>query len=357
MIRIGIVGCGAIARHAHLPAWRDTPNVEVVALCDRDAAAMAALAKRHGLACRTHASLAEMLAAGGIDALDICTPGHLHYEHACAGLRAGCHVLVEKPPVMSVAQAESLLQLAAAADRKVGAIFNFRYYDILQEARQAVDAGLLGRITKIHVVHHGNNIYGESPFLWNERESRYLLYDFGIHFLDAMIFLAGPVQRVVHVWARESPYTGETTDLTVQLEFASGAVGSFEITADFTLHSSHLTHINVYGTGMDMFVRKFPPSVRLVAGIHNPLEGLWSECRAVAGIARRLLSGRFLRWRNVSHARVFQLFAGWLEGRGDYPMKLADCMPTIRLLEDIRARIPAYADPIAHPAENGNPPP
>ena len=343
MIKIGIVGCGAITRHAHLPAWLANPAVQVVALCDRDEAAIGKLVKRHQLHCKTYTNLEDMVASGEIEVLDICTPGHFHFQHALVGLKGGCHVLVEKPPVMSVAQAEELLNVSRETGRKIGAIFNFRYYDIMQEARSAVDTGLIGKITKIHVVHHGNNIYAESPFLWDEKVSKYLLYDFGIHFLDAMIYLAGPVKKVVKVWARESVYSGETTDIYALMEFENGAIGTFEITADFTLHSSHLTHITVFGTAMDMFVRKFPPTVRLVAGIHNPVDLLLSECKAIYGIARRILSGRFLRWRNISHERVFRLYADWLVGKADYPMKLEDCMGTLRLLEEIAAAIPAYA--------------
>lgn len=351
MIKVGIVGCGAITRHAHIPAWLRQPGVKVVALCDTHEKVMEALVKRYRLACRTFTSLDRMLAEQAIDVLDVCTPGHLHFDHASKGLEAGCHVLVEKPPVMSIREAEKLIALSCAMKKKIGAIFNFRYYDIIQEARHAVESGLVGSITKINVVHHGNNIYGESPFLWDERRSKYLLYDFGIHFLDAMIFLAGPVRRLVKVCARRSPYTGETTDLQVLLEFESGATGTFEITADFTLHSSHLTQFSVFGTAMDMFVRKFPPSVRLVAGIANPVDILLSEAKTIAGVVYKLLSGKFLRWRNISHERVFRLFIDWVEERDEYPMALAGCLPTMRLLEEIAAQVPAYAETVE--AEKG----
>jgi predicted dehydrogenase len=343
MINIGIIGCGAITRHAHLPAWLGNPAVRVVGLCDQNEAAMAMLVNRHHLDCKTHTRLEDMLSGSQVDVLDICTPGHLHYEHAYAGLQAGCHILIEKPPVMSLVQAEDLLNLGQTVNRKVGTILNFRYYDIMQEAKKAIDSGLVGNITKVALVHHAGNIYSENAFLWNERESKYLLYDFGIHFLDAMIFLAGPVKKVEHVWARTSVYSGETTDLHVLWEYESGAIGSFEITCDFTLHSSHITHVTVFGTGMDMFIRRFPASVRLAAGIHNPFEILVSECRAIWRIASKLLTGKYLRWRNISHERVFALYTDWLEGKGEYPMKLSDCMATLRLLDEIEAMIPAYS--------------
>jgi predicted dehydrogenase len=343
MIRVGLIGCGAIARHSHVPAWLKNSHATVVALCDVDRSAMETLRTQNRLDCTLHHSVSELLAASSPDVVDICTPGHLHFEQAAEALEAGAHVLIEKPPTLSLADAETLIRLGQARGRCVGGILNLREYDILREAKQAIDAGLLGKVTKVEVIHHGGNVYAESPALWNEVESKYLLYDFGIHFIDAMIFLGGPVKRVVHVWPRRSAFTGETTDLHVLLEFESGALGSFEITADYTLHSSHVTRIDVFGTAMDLFVRRFPPSVRLAAGIHNPLEILAEEAKAIWRIVGKVLTGDYLRWRNISHQRVIDAYVDWVRGCGQYTMRLEDCLPTMRVLAEVEAQIPAYA--------------
>ena len=342
MIRVALIGCGAIARHSHIPAWKSIPQARLVALCDQSLDTAQSLQKRFGLDCRLYENLEETLVTEKPDVLDICTPGHLHFEHAFAGLSAGTNVLVEKPPVMSVEEADILLELAESKQRKIGAVFNFRYYDVIQEAKKAIDAGLVGKVTKIHVIHHANNVYAESPYLWDERRSKYLLYDFGIHFIDAMLFLGGPVEEILYVLPTQSEYSGETTDLLVVFRFESGAIGTFEITADFTRHSSHQTRIDICGTAMDMFVRRFPPSVRLAAGIQNPIDILFEEIKADWRIASKILTRQYLRWRNISHERVIGLYVDWLLGNAQYPMSLVDCMPTLRVLRDLEKAIPAY---------------
>lgn len=342
MIRVALVGCGAVARHAHVPAWLSREEVRLVAVCDPNADAAEEIKRRYRLDCSIYSNLEDMLAATEPDVLDVCTPGYLHYEHALAGLKANANVLVEKPPAMSLAEAEELITRAKEVNRKLGAIFNFRYYDLMVEAKRAISDGLVGEVTKVHVLHHAKNVYGESPFLWDEKKSKYLLYEFGIHFLDAMVYLAGPVEEILYVLPTRSKYTGETTDLCTVFKFASGALGYFEITADFTRHSSSVTYLHVYGTAMDLFIRRFPPSLRLAAGLPNPVDILRNECKAIGGIISKILLGKYVSWRNVSHKRVVDLYVDWLLGKGDYPMKLSDCTATLWLLSELEKRIPAY---------------
>ena len=111
-IRVVIVGCGNIARHAHVPAWLANPAVEIVGLCDPDIGAVRQITERYGLKCHLGHDLDSTLSAIQPDVLDICTPGFLHVAQAMQALNAGCHVLVEKPPAASLAEAKNLADLA-----------------------------------------------------------------------------------------------------------------------------------------------------------------------------------------------------------------------------------------------------
>ncbi len=352
MNKIGIIGCGAVARRSHIPAWQACSNIEIAALCDPNTEATAEVVQRHSLKCECFTSLDELLERSDVEVVDICTPGFMHYEQAKQCLLAGKHVLVEKPPVMRVEQAEELIDIADAADLKLAAIFNFRYHDIMMAAKKHLDKGIIGDVAKISVVHHAGNIYAEAPWLWEERKSKYLLYDFGIHFLDAAIYICGPHAEVVSVVALPCESTGETTDLHIIIRFENGAVGTFEFTSDFTKHSSSQTIISVYGTAMDMFMRRFPAMVRVTAGIPNPFEVVHSEIKALWGILWKIMSGKYLAWRNVTHARILKLYANWLDGGADYPLDMKSCLPTLRLLRDIEREVPAYReDENTHPGE------
>src|SRR5439155_25195904 len=95
-IRVGVIGAGAIAQVAHLPALRRMAGVEVVAICDND------IAKARGLAGHfevrdSYDDIEDVLRYASVDAVVICTPNHLHEIHAMAALAAGAHVLCARP--------------------------------------------------------------------------------------------------------------------------------------------------------------------------------------------------------------------------------------------------------------------
>ena len=342
-LRIAVVGCGAIARHAHVPGWLANEEARIVALCDPDAAAVDVIKERHKLPCAVYSSIEELLAREAMDVVDVCTPGHLHVEHVRQALEAGHHVLLEKPPVTSLASAKELIELARSHDRKVGAIFNYRYRDLVMQLKRVIDDGVLGKPVKVHIRHHGPLIFTDAPWLWNEKRSKYLVWEFGIHFVDLLVHLLGPPARVLQVLPFEHPTLGHTTDLEVCVAFGNDTVGRLEITSDSTRHSTSMTTVEVYGTGMDAFVRWFPPMLRITSGQLTPMEAIGGELKAAWTIGHKLLRGTFVRDRNISHYRTIDAYVDWLRGRSVYPLRLENTLPTIGLLEEIEQRIPSYS--------------
>lgn len=343
MTRVAVVGCGAIARHAHMPAWLALPDVEIAAIYDPDPSAGASLKSRFKLTATVFESFDALLRCPRLDIVDICSPPQAHGAQALSALRAGLNVLVEKPPAMSVRELERVLEEASRRSLKAGAVMNFRYYDVLQEAKRNIEAGLLGSITKLHALHHCNNVYSESAHLWDERSSKYLLYDFGIHYIDALLFMGGPFERLIDVLPRPHPVTQETTELLVRMELAGGVLATLEVSADFTRHSSHQSCFNVFGTAMDMHVRRFPPLVRLQAGLANPMRMALDECRVLARMSFRLLANRYLRERNASHRRVLRDYLAWVRGEGAFDTPLQSTLALVSLLDAIAGRVPAYS--------------
>ncbi len=341
-LRIAIVGCGNIARWAHTPAWLACQEVEIVALCDPSPDAIAMIADRYQLRSARYPSMEAMLAAEHPDVIDLCTPGPMHAAQVQTALEAGCHVLVEKPPVPDVETAQRLAALAAQRGLKLGAIFNYRERDVVKELKEVASSGRLGEVVKVSITHHGPLVFGDAPWLWNERESRYLLWEFGIHFIDILVHLLGPHEKLLHVLPIEQPSIGHTTDLIVTVQFANGAIGNLEITADSTRHSSFFTHIQAYGTAADAFVRWFPPLVRVVSGVLNPLRLLWDEAMTIGRVGVKLLRGKYLQDRNISHQRVIHSYVDWLRGRGSFATSFEGILPTLKLLTEIEQQVPSY---------------
>jgi predicted dehydrogenase len=238
-----------------------------------------------------------------------------------------------------------LRMIAAAAARrdvKVGAMFNYRYRDLVIQLVSAVAAGQIGTISRVNITHHGPFVFGDAPWLWNEQRSRYLLWEFGIHFIDLLVHLLGPAERIMHVHAAEQKSVGHTTGLDIGIQFQSGSVGHLEIEADTIRHSSALTRIDVYGSVQDCFMRWFPPLFRLRSGVDTPMSILADEVRATCSIGKKLMRGQFIRHRNISHSRCIGSYVDWVRKAGKFPMSFDSIEPTMSLLDRISAEIPGY---------------
>src|SRR5690349_15563029 len=130
--RVAILGCGAIARAAHLPSIMGARDVDVVALADRDAQSLAA-ARLLARDARGVAEYREVLAMADVDAVIIALPPALHADAAVAALEAGKHVYVEKPLATSLVDAKRVV--AAANGTRVVAMmgFNYRFNPLTQQ--------------------------------------------------------------------------------------------------------------------------------------------------------------------------------------------------------------------------------
>src|SRR5687767_8529289 len=117
-LRIGVVGCGEVTRHRHLPALRLVGGAEVVALADRDPAALAA-AGAMAPGARLAADAEELAADPTLHAVLVATPPAQHEEVVVAMLAAGCHVLCEKPLALGVSSCDRIAAAASSANRIV----------------------------------------------------------------------------------------------------------------------------------------------------------------------------------------------------------------------------------------------
>jgi D-galactose 1-dehydrogenase len=126
-VRLAIVGFGKIAKTQHLPSIADTPGIELVAIADSKASA-------DGIA---HFETLEKLLDSGpeIDAVALCTPPQTRYALAAAALKAGKHVLLEKPPAATVSELAPLLTIANQARRTLFATWHSRFAPAVEPAR------------------------------------------------------------------------------------------------------------------------------------------------------------------------------------------------------------------------------
>ena len=217
-LRVGLVGAGGVgARHARTLAGFE--DVELVAVCDPDGAAAAALAGELGAG--VTADLDGLLAAG-VQAVWLCVPPFAHGEPEQAVVRAGLPFFVEKPLAADLAVAEEVAAAVAAAGLPTATGYHWRHLDTVTRARAAL-AG-----TDVRLV--GARWWGTTPPpAWWSREDRSggQVVEQATHVLDLVRLLAGEVTEVVGGAAASTSGTRDVPDATAAvLRMASGAVGT-----------------------------------------------------------------------------------------------------------------------------------
>ena len=148
-VRLGVVGTGNIA-DMNVAGYLEHPRCDVVAVCDVDEATAKAAAERWGSP-TVYTDLDRMLEDPDIDAVEILTPTHLHYEHVLASLKAGKHVSVQKPVTNSVGEARTLGEAATKAGLTLRISECFVHYPPLELAKKLVSEGAIGRPTAIRI--------------------------------------------------------------------------------------------------------------------------------------------------------------------------------------------------------------
>jgi predicted dehydrogenase len=202
--RIGLIGAGGIAA-SHLDAYKNA-GWEVAAICNRTRSRAEGRAKEFFPSARVSEHYQDILADSSIDVVDITPHPMDRLPMIEAALRAGKHVLSQKPFVLDLGDGERLVQLARDSGLKLAVNQNGRWAPHLSYMREAVRAGLVGDVTGVHASIHWNHGWiAGTPF---ERIEDLILYDFGIHWFDFVCSVIG--DRGESVFAMSSRASGQT---------------------------------------------------------------------------------------------------------------------------------------------------
>ena len=189
-VRIGVIGAGWPGQQ-HARAIRALPGAELAALAEPNEERAAAFAVAYGPVQR-YSDYGDLLGAAEIDAVVICLPNYLHFPATLAALRAGKHVLCEKPPTLNGAEMRVLQEEAA----KAGLIYffsrQFRFTPAMRRARELIVAGELGRIyfaEAVWVRSRGIPTGMGGWFTEKKRSGGGALIDIGVHALDSAWYL------------------------------------------------------------------------------------------------------------------------------------------------------------------------
>src|SRR5215212_2298947 len=244
MIRAGICGAGFIAA-AHARAYAALPHVQLTAVADPRPGKADQLAQRYGAS--AVASLEELLDAG-VDVISICTPTPTHAQLTIAAMRAGKHVLCEKPIARTPAQAQTMIAAAQSAGVKFMVGHVSRYEVDHRKAKHVLERGDLG-----HLRMGFQSITGAFPE-WSSNgwfadvaQSGGPIVDLAIHSFDYLLWVFGcPVVRVSAVGV-EGKINLPSYVLTT-LRFEDGGLGLVEVSWTHPRAQSLIVRTELSGT-------------------------------------------------------------------------------------------------------------
>lgn len=224
--RVGIVGLGRWGQALVSAAASHAKELRFTHAITRTPAKAEDFCKLHGLALSD--DYEALLADPEVDAVVLATPHSQHGGQIRAAAAAGKHVFVEKPLALTIADAATAVAAAEEAGAVLAVGFNRRFLPAFQALAGAHDAGTLGRL-----LHAEGNFSGPFGFHYTRTIWRGAAGEnpaggmaaMGIHVLDAMLSLMGPVRRVATVSRRLAVSSDVDDTTTVTLEFASGATG------------------------------------------------------------------------------------------------------------------------------------
>ena len=244
----GIVGCGVIATF-HARAIADLGNAQLVAAADAIPERARDFASSFGC---DAAAIDDLLARPDVDVVCICVPSGQHAEIGTRAAAAGKHIVLEKPIEITLEAADRVIAACAEHGVVLSVISQHRWDGGVRELKQLIDSGALGRL-----------VLGDAFVKWYRTQEYYesgswrgtwaldgggALMNQGVHYVDLLHWLMGPVERVFARCRTSAHERIEVEDIAVAvLSFASGAIGVLE--SSTAVYPGFKERLEVTGTG------------------------------------------------------------------------------------------------------------
>ncbi|OXS73422.1 Gfo/Idh/MocA family protein [Domibacillus enclensis] len=231
-IKVGVIGCGSIAKHRHIPEHAANENVEIVAFCDIVEERAQEYADQYNA--KAYTSFEELLKNEEVDAVSVCTPNSLHAPISIAALNAGKHVLCEKPMATSAEEADAMIAAAEKNGKKLMIAHNQRFVASHAKARSIIESGALGKIYSFRTAFgHGGpeNWSADGSNSWFfKKELAFIgaMGDLGVHKTDLLRYLIGEEFTEVAAFVEGSAKENSTVDdnAVCILKSESGMIGT-----------------------------------------------------------------------------------------------------------------------------------
>jgi len=282
-LRIGVIGLG-MGRH-HIASYQAHPAAEVVAVADMDKARLTEIADKYGVP-RRYLTAEELLRKERLDIVSVATPNKFHMPIAIAALKAGCHVLCEKPMAMNAGEARQMIAAAQAAGKRLMINFSYRFTDQSMALKAQVDAGVLGDVYFARTLWHRRRGLPKFGGWFGQKElsGGGPLIDLGVHRLDLALWLMGypkPVwvlgntyNPIASALAQQQGVPYDVEDMAVgMIRFANGAMLEIEASWAANVKEKEWMETRLFGTKGGLVQRNTEETYKFEAEIYLERSG------------------------------------------------------------------------------------
>jgi predicted dehydrogenase len=269
-LRMGIIGVGGIAQSRHIPAYKQLSEiVSIEAVSDINAKTAEGAAANFDIP-KVFMDYHDMFSH--VDAVTICTPNKFHAEISIAALKAGVHVLCEKPMAMTPEECHEMNNAAAESGKILSIAYHYRFMKECQAAKKLIDQNEIGEpiVARARAVRR-RKVPGWGVFTNKELQGGGSLIDYGCHFLDLSLWLLGnpapievtgttynklsKIKDEVNIWGDFDRGSFEVDDhVTAYIKFDNGASLLFETSWSANVKSDEeVMSISGLSGGIDLF--------------------------------------------------------------------------------------------------------
>jgi len=342
MLKGAIVGCGAIIRISHLPAFQALKDVKIVAICDKVRDAATQTAKDWGIP-RAYEDFSRMLDEKNLDFVDICSPPQTHFPLSIQAMEAGLHVLTEKPMALSVSEADKMISLSKESKVKLCVIHNFLFTPVAQKAKFLVDDGVIGNLVAVRadILTRRKGIFSKKNH-WCHSLPEGIFGEYAPHAVYLISEFLGKIDLVRAIAVKYTDFPWIIADELRVLLKAKNGLGAFTISFN-SPRTSFTT--DIFGTKRTLHLNNFTMSLvqhksgvnsirnavidQFKSGIQLTTGAVFSSLRAVFG----------QRWYRSGHRVIIQRFVESIRNNINLPVTEEDSRETIRILEEIWKQI------------------
>jgi predicted dehydrogenase len=271
--RAGIIGCGAITEHLHAPDYAVCEDAAITALCDTNLARAQEMQARFAPDATVYSDYKEMLRKEPLDGVTITLPNVLHATVTIAALKAGCHVLVEKPMAASLAEAKRMIAAAKQAGKLLMVNQCQRRSAVHRKAKEVLDSGILGKVLTVAACfgHEGPENWSPSgKWFFKKDQARFgAMADLGVHKADLVRFLTGKEVAEVTAFTAclEKKRTTVEDNFVSCLRFTDGTIGT--LAASWTTKGMDADYVILHCANGTLRVNEIPGKP-LIANLVKP---------------------------------------------------------------------------------------